>query len=121
MDSARCPLGVHFRSVFGAHRREVVELAFHVVNLVLRHLQTTKQLAVLVVNLAQLLDEHFLQKLLAKHGDGHDRSWALARLGWVCGLGRYDAVLVLHALIIASRALLSTPWGHKSDYILTLF
>ena len=81
MDSARGTLGIHLRSVFGTHRREVVELAFHVVNLVLRHLQTTKQLAVLVVNLAQLLDEHFLQKLLAKHGDGHDRSWALAGLG----------------------------------------
>ena len=38
-----------------------------------------------------------------------------------CGLGRSVAVRVLHALIIASRASLYTPWGHKSDYILTLF
>lgn len=119
MDSARDPLGIHLRSVFGAHHLEVLELGFKVVNLVLHELLATKQLAVLILNLAQLLDEHFLQQLLAKHLDRHDRSWALAGLG--CGLGRSVAVRVLHALIIASRALLYTPWGHKSDYILTLF
>lgn len=81
MDSVRDPLGIHLRSVFGTHRLEVVELGFKVVNLVLHQLLATKQLTVLVLNLAKLLDEHFLEKLLAKHGDGHDRSWALAGLG----------------------------------------
>ena len=41
--------------------------------------------------------------------------------GCTLGVGRSVAVRILHALIIASQALLSTPWGHKSDYILTLF
>lgn len=121
MDSVRDPLGIHLRSVFGAHHLKVLELGFKVVDFVLHELLATKQLAVLVLNLAQLLDEHFLEQLLAKHLDRHDRSWALAGLGGGCGLGRSVAVRVLHALIIASRALLYTPWGHKSDYILTLF
>ena len=109
MDSARCPLGIHLRSVFDAHRLEVLELGFKVVDFVLHELLATKQLAVLVLNLAQLLDEHFLQELLAKHLDRHDRSWALAGLGGGCGLGRSVAVRILHALIIASQASLYTP------------
>lgn len=81
MDSAHGTLGIHLRSVFDAHRLEVLELGFKVVDIVLHQLLATKQLAVLVLNLAQLLDEHFLQELLAKHLDRHDRSWALAGLG----------------------------------------
>jgi len=81
MDSVRCPLGIHLRSVFDSHRLEIRDLGFHLVDFVLHQLLASNQLAALVLNLAQLLDEHFLQKLLAKHGDGHDRSWALAGLG----------------------------------------
>ena len=96
MDSAHGTLCIHLRSVFDAHRLEVLELGFKVVDFVLHQLLATKQLAVLVLNLAQLLDEHFLQELLAKHLDRHDRSWALAGLGGGCGLGRSVAVRVLH-------------------------
>jgi hypothetical protein len=111
-----CSCSLHLRSVLSTHDLQVVELSARAEDLLLELRFRTDQLRDLALNLADFLDHHLLEELLAQHGDRHDRTGALATL--VGGdLVRSVSVLVAHAIIIAIQAADATPSGDESGNI----
>jgi hypothetical protein len=107
---------LHLRSIFITHDSVVFKLRLRDRQLILEFRLQDEKLSDSTLNLASFLDHHFLEKLLAKHTDRHDRTRPLATL--VRGdLVRSVVALIAHAIIISSQAAYATPSGDESGNI----
>ena len=103
MDNSRTQLRVELREA----DPQIVKRSLRIVQTILELHLALDHLADLAVDLAQLLDHHLLEELLAQHGDRHDRTRALAGLGG--GLVCTVVALVAHAISIPAAQLRVKP------------
>ena len=71
---------LHLRSILVTHDSVVFKLRLRDRQLILELRLQDEKLSDSTLNLASFLDHHFLEKLLAKRSDRHDRSRAFATL-----------------------------------------